>query len=352
MGLDHVARIARSAAVAAVVAVACGIGTSVAAGPPDSPITPVLDESGAEIEPTTFAAGVVRPVAPPSTEPVTSDAAAAPDSSPRTLPRILLTNDDGWSGGGLLALREALIQDGFEVVVFAPADDAGGTSATLTFGQPLTISQHLDGVFSVDGSPADAVEVGLSLAFPGATPDLVISGPNPGLNVGNAVIHSGTIGAAVTALNEGVPAVAVHTGESPETGAADYSATNAFVVDLVEALVENAAGGELMPDGLGLNVNVPFTLDDAPPAGVAITTTDRSNIDPDYTGVELPAVGDSVDVEAPFVLLPTSDQTSDAAAVEAGLVSITFIEGNFNANTGGARDAEVAALVPVLTAII
>jgi 5'-nucleotidase len=352
MKLRHLARAAGFALVGTLVVVALTQGTAIEGAPPSTP--PAVQESTttAPARPESTTTAPTRPesttTAPTRAESTTSAAAQAEAG---TL-RIMLTNDDGWSGGGLLALRDVLLSAGFQVVVFAPADNQAGTSASLTLGQPVTITQHVAGVFSVDGSPADSVEAGMSLAFPGSTPDLVIAGPNPGLNIGNAAIHSGTLGAAVTALNEGVPAIAVNTASDPDTGDADFSATNAFVISLVNALVDNAAGGELLPDGLGLSINVPVTGNDDPPAGVAITTTDRSFIDPDYAGVSLPAVGDSVDVEADVPLRPTVDPASDSAALEAGMVSITFIEGNYDTATGDTRDAEMAALAPLLTSLL
>ena len=285
--------------------------------------------------------------APPSSEPVSTATA-----SPAAAPNILLTNDNGWSAGGVLGLYEALMTAGFNVVVFAPAEASPGASAALSYGGTREVTRPFGSVFAVDGSPADAVEVGLSLAFPESLPDLVISGPSPGHNIGYPVIHSGTVGAAAAAINEGVPAIAVSTGADPDTNDVDFTVTNAFVVDLVNALVANASGGPLLPDGLGLNINVPFTPSDSPPAGVAITTTDRSFVDPDYSGVELPEVGESIDVGPELVDVPSSDPESDAGAIERGLVAVTFIEGDFDAAAHGERAAAIEVLTPVLTGLL
>jgi broad specificity polyphosphatase/5'/3'-nucleotidase SurE len=143
----------------------------------------------------------------------------------------------------------------------------------------------------------------------------------------------------------------VNTGADPQTGDVDFSATNAFVVQLVGALVDHASGVALLPSGLGLNINVPFSPNDGAPAGVQVTTTDRSSIDPDYSGVELPAVGESIAIEAEFATIPPVDPGSDAAVIDAGLVSITFIEGNYDI-VENSRVDEVAALTLVLTAML
>lgn len=294
-------------------------------------------------------AATTEPPADSATPASSAPASAAPTAGEGL--RILLTNDDGWDGGGLLPLRDALIAAGHDVVVFAPADDQSGNSGRMTFGDPLTITQETEGVFSVAGSPADSSEVGMSLAFPGALPDLVISGPNPGANIANTSIHSGTIGAAVTAANDGVPAIAVSANGAPGTNEVDDVATGEFVVSLVDALAANAAGDALLPDGLALNVNLPYVEPGEAFAGVVITTTDRSFLDLDYAAVELPAVGESVDAAAQFVIVPTVDADSDSAAIEAGQVAITFVEGNYDATADDGVAAELEALTPVLTAL-
>ena len=262
--------------------------------------------------------------------------------------RILMVNDDGWDRGGLLVLREALLAAGHDVVVFAPADDQSGNSGRITLGKSVEITQQEPGVFSVGGSPADSVEAGMSLAFSGELPDLVVSGPNPGANIANATIHSGTIGAAMTAVNEGVPAIAVSTNGDPAVD----GITNPFVVDLVGALVGHAAGGSLLPDRVGLNVNIPSVAAGGELTSVEITATDTSYLDVDYSAVELPAVGASVEAAGAISILPTELDGSDSAALDAGHVAITFLQGNYDALADPAVVAEVEDLTPVLTALV
>ncbi|MDY7231773.1 5'/3'-nucleotidase SurE [Hyalangium rubrum] len=188
--------------------------------------------------------------------------------------RILLTNDDGVAGAGLLLLRDTLCAAGYQVTVAAPAADRSGTSAALTLNQALRVtrSQFLCGdtlrpSLAVGGTPADAVLFGL-WSMGTERPDLVISGMNSGQNVGRAVNHSGTVGAAVTAAEEGVPAIAVsiglnfqdaNTGFSQTTAAAPHAA--AFVKTLIEKLRDTARHGDaLLPDRVALNVNYPVVL--------------------------------------------------------------------------------------------
>jgi 5'/3'-nucleotidase SurE len=188
--------------------------------------------------------------------------------------RILLTNDDGVAGAGLLRLRDVLCAAGHQVSISAPSADRSGTSGALTLNLAFraTRTQFMCGdtvsqSWAVGGTPSDAVLFGLAMA--GAQrPDLVISGMNSGQNVGRAVNHSGTVGAAVTAAEEGVPSIAVSiglnfqdsgTGFSQTTAAAPHAA--AYVKALIDQLRETAKKDEpLLPDRVALNLNYPVVL--------------------------------------------------------------------------------------------
>jgi 5'-nucleotidase len=131
--------------------------------------------------------------------------------------RVLVTNDDGLHAPGLIALASALDAAGHEVVAIAPEGDRSGSGAAignLVEGSFLRYREMplagLDRVQSVelDGPPALCVFAACLGAF-GAPPELVASGVNPGLNTGRLTLHSGTVGAALTAANLGLSAVAV-----------------------------------------------------------------------------------------------------------------------------------------------
>jgi 5'/3'-nucleotidase SurE len=264
--------------------------------------------------------------------------------------RILVTNDDGWEAAGITAVHEALMEAGHDVVVVAPADNQSGTGARVTFGGELTLTQERDGVYSVSGTPADSAELGMAVAFGGELPDLVVSGANEGQNIASAEVHSGTVGAAVTALNEGVPAIAVSTEIDFATGEGDFAGTAAFVVDLVGALSEAAEGGPLLPAGIGLNVNFPLVDDGGAPAGVVIAPTDASFVDVDYPEAlaALPPVGESVAVPVAVGLDPPVDPSGDAAQLAADQITITFITGNYDAVDA---DVDLAALDELATLV-
>jgi 5'/3'-nucleotidase len=170
--------------------------------------------------------------------------------------RILVTNDDGVSAPGIAALARAAVATGHDVVVVAPMVDYSGAGAAVG---PVHSrdgidyeSYDIDGLagvptFGIDGPPALAVIVAAVGGF-GARPDIVVSGINHGANVGRSALHSGTVGAALTAAHFGMRslAVSIRWGEDPVPW--DTPATLAGA--MIPALVDAAAGTVL-------NLNVP-----------------------------------------------------------------------------------------------
>src|ERR1700761_1674997 len=124
--------------------------------------------------------------------------------------RVLVTNDDGVSAPGLRPLAEAARGRGVEVVVAAPAQEASGMSAALTAvtDRGRVVFEETPAGFGVAASPAYIVVLA-SLGVFGPPPEIVLSGINRGANIGRAVLHSGTVGAALTAANHGARAMAV-----------------------------------------------------------------------------------------------------------------------------------------------
>jgi 5'-nucleotidase len=128
--------------------------------------------------------------------------------------RVLVTNDDGVDSAGLHALAVMLRQQGFDVVVAAPAADASGSSAAIIGsekdGRIRMERKEFSGftAYAVAATPAFITLIATRGAF-GDPPDLVCSGINLGANVGRAVIHSGTVGAVLTGVTYGCPGLAV-----------------------------------------------------------------------------------------------------------------------------------------------
>lgn len=292
------------------------------------------------------AAGVASASAPPpGSGPPPSSGPVAPPTAVTPL-RILLTNDDGWEAPGVQAVFAALVAAGHDVVMVAPDENQSGSGARVGFTEPLTLTHQAEGVFSVSGSPADSTEVGLSIAFDGELPDLVIAGSNVGQNIASAEVHSGTVGAAVTALNEGVPAIAVST----EIGEDDYTPTADFTVALVAALTEAAGDGPVLPDDIGLNVNFPILDEGELVAGVAIAATDRSFVDVTYDAVPLPEVGASTEITPALTIIEPVDPEGDAAMLAAGFVTVTFISSDYDAAPPANLDS-IGPLSEVITAL-
>src|SRR6188474_1651160 len=109
--------------------------------------------------------------------------------------RILVTNDDGYFSPGIRALADALAALG-EVTFVAPQNEASAVGHALTLRRPLRLEQIRERVYCVDGTPTDCVNVGIDEVLDGP-PDLVVSGINRGLNVGDDVTYSGTVAGAL-----------------------------------------------------------------------------------------------------------------------------------------------------------
>ena len=143
-------------------------------------------------------------------------AAAGPDAYMDPM-RALITNDDGIDSAGLRTLAQVAVAAGLKVTVAAPDGERSGSSAAMSGlaegGRVLVEDRTLDGLadvrtVAVQASPAMIVFLGAHGAF-GEPPDIVLAGINRGPNVGRAILHSGTVGAALTAQAAGLPAMAV-----------------------------------------------------------------------------------------------------------------------------------------------
>lgn len=126
--------------------------------------------------------------------------------------RILITNDDGINAPGLEVLIEIateLAGAGGEVWTVAPAFEQSGVGHCISYTHPTMIAELGPRRFAAEGSPADCVLAGLYDVMPDARPDLVLSGVNRGNNAGQNVLYSGTIGGAMEAALQGIPAIAL-----------------------------------------------------------------------------------------------------------------------------------------------
>ena len=121
--------------------------------------------------------------------------------------RVLLSNDDGVHSAGLAALAAAFGDD--EVWIVAPDREQSASSHAISLHRPLRLTEVGPRRWAVDGTPTDAVYMGLNHVLKGARPDVVVSGVNHGPNLANDVLYSGTVAAAMEAALLGVHAIAV-----------------------------------------------------------------------------------------------------------------------------------------------
>ncbi len=126
--------------------------------------------------------------------------------------RILLTNDDGINAPGLQVLEEiaaALAGPEGEIWIVAPAFEQSGVSHAISYTHPMMIAKLDERRYAAEGSPADCVLAGLHDVLDGRRPDLVLSGVNRGNNSGENALYSGTLGGAMEAALQGIPAIAL-----------------------------------------------------------------------------------------------------------------------------------------------
>lgn len=205
---------------------------------------------------------------------------------------IVITDDDGLTSN-VVALYQALTKDGHDVVVSVPCVNQSGMGTALRIGRPVAPLREAcrndaaqagapgagamtrkglpEGDFYyVDGTPTMAMLYGVDVVAAkrwGKAPDLVLSGPNEGQNVGAIILNSGTVSAAQGAAVRGIPAIALSAGgrTSDDKGLAnkDSARIAQFSAQLVQRLDRLAGAAPLLPAGLALNVNFPDTLDGA-----------------------------------------------------------------------------------------
>jgi 5'-nucleotidase len=162
---------------------------------------------------------------------------------------VLISNDDGVDAPGIRILAETLAKIG-RVTVFAPDRDRSGASNSLTLERPIRVTQVGENVFRVAGTPTDCVHLALC-GMLDDDPDIVISGINNAGNLGDDVIYSGTVAAAMEGRFLGLPAIAVSLCSREHRPAHFESAARAAAMLMERLLVDP------LPADTILNVNVP-----------------------------------------------------------------------------------------------
>lgn len=160
--------------------------------------------------------------------------------------QILLSNDDGYQAPGIHYLAEALSEFA-EVIIIAPDRNRSGASNSLTLDRPLQIREARKNVYYVNGTPTDCVHLALT-GFLDRLPDMVLSGINDGANLGDDVLYSGTVAAAVQGRFLGFPSMAFSLA-----GDAKHYMTAAHVAKELVMRMRNHP----LPASTILNVNIP-----------------------------------------------------------------------------------------------
>jgi len=240
---------------------------------------------------------------------------------------ILVTNDDGYDSKGLLALVKALKPLG-KVTVVAPSTEKSACGHSLTLTRPLNFIEIQKHFYKLDdGTPSDCIFLALNKLFSKENrPDIVISGINIGSNMGEDITYSGTASAAMEAVLQGIPAIAIsqvyaeHGKSIDEFG---YALAQKSIISLVKKIFE---GNFPLPERKFLNVNIP-PIPSAQCKGFKVTRAGNRlyahnaevHYNPrgkEYYWIGLPELG----------WMDTKGHTTDFEAVNDGYVSITPVK--------------------------
>lgn len=226
--------------------------------------------------------------------------------------RLLVTNDDGYMAPGLEVLARAASGLG-EVQVVAPDREQSATSHSLTMHFPLRVRRTGNDLITVDGTPTDCVILAIG-ALLDERPDFVLSGVNHGANLGDDVLYSGTVAAAMEATILGIPAVAIsYAGK-------DRDALGPWVPSLT-SLLEQILGRSDFPAETLLNINLP-PIPPAEVAGIRVTTLGRRAYMDSLTRAHDPSGREYFWIgggESRWWGAPSSD----FRAIQAGYISVT-----------------------------
>ncbi len=263
---------------------------------------------------------------------------------------ILLSNDDGFDKPGIVALQQALIQAKHRVVLAAPAKNASGSSASITFA-PVAVEQVSANTYAISASPATSVVLAVSALYPpGSPPDLVISGINKGANLGPATGISGTVGAttaAIKVINPPIAAIAISTDPlganfSEDENIQHLQRISVFITNLVGRLTqERCKSGFLLPQGLALNINYP-PLATTEIKGIVMKEQGQAP----YFKISYRPSKDDSNVYLPVFKAQAVENDiaqSDTLAYHQGYITIVPLDGNYTN-----KDANIKSLIEPL----
>lgn len=226
--------------------------------------------------------------------------------------RILCTNDDGIAAEGLAHLVDVCARIG-AVTCVAPDREQSATSHSLTLARPLRPLRRGPNSFEVDGTPTDSVMLGLG-ALVSERPDFVVSGINHGPNMGEDVLYSGTVAAAMEGLAFGIPGVAV------SLATRDVSLIKTYR-DVLERLLRQLLDVERFPEDTLLNVNLP-PIPATDVRGVRVTTLGKRVYSEALTRMQDPW-GREIYWIGGGQISWSGREDSDFQAIQDGFISVT-----------------------------
>lgn len=236
------------------------------------------------------------------------------------MPRILVTNDDGVHSDGIHALAEALRPLG-DITVIAPHQESSAIGHALTLRRPLRLDKVREGVYTVDGTPTDCVNLGIAILLKGELPDLVVSGINTGWNLGDDVTYSGTVSGALEGALLGVPGIAISLQRSRDY-LFDFGPSAAAAAQLAEIILRHP-----LPERTFLNVNVPKGI----PNGYRRTVQGKRN--------HVTKISERLDPRGqPYYWIEegiddwTPHDRSDYHACKEGYISVTLLQPDLTAH--------------------
>ncbi|MXO65905.1 5'/3'-nucleotidase SurE [Altericroceibacterium endophyticum] len=295
---------------------------------------------------------------------------------------IVLTNDDGLTSN-VVALYHALKEAGHDVIVSVPCTNQSGMGAALSIGRPLAPLEQsclndaaqagdpgagpmtrddlpADDFYYVNSTPVMSLLYGLDVLGMerwGGEPDLVLSGPNEGQNVGAIILSSGTVSNAQFAAVRGLPAIALSAGANSE-GADLANPVSVQVaqraVELVTALDNKAGDGALLPRGLALNVNFPDDLAGAQWRQTQIGTYNAYAIGfsdnmAETASPTMRAMAEARGIQVPPLpglnfemneTSPTADQQNDESVVYRQHIAVSPMQAGYAASPAGAATVD------------
>lgn len=227
--------------------------------------------------------------------------------------KLLLSNDDGVNAPGLQTLARYCQSAGHDVQVIAPDRDRSGASNSLTLDRPLHKTLLENGFISVDGTPTDCVHLGI-YDFCDPKPELVVSGINSGANLGDDVLYSGTVAAAMEGRFLGSTPIAISL-----VGKEHFETAAQVLIDLLESLSQMS-----FPPRTLLNINVP-NVPYSELAGVEVTRLGHRHRSDNPVKTQNPRGKESYWIS---VAGPVADagEGTDFHAVQHNKVSITPIQ--------------------------